>query len=368
MKGKRNLNRTTVLIVLIISLSLIPSSCFLFGVRVPRASTPLNDDVLIFSVESIVEEDRVSKSVDIVYSININDGTLKRLYPPSGQQVVAYLPTISPDRRTIAYGTFKYVLGTFSDEPDSFQWEPTDYQIWLMSADGKKKTKLCNSEGADKIEWSPDGKRVYVFKGVLYYVDIASGRKKQVEGFGWASPPVFAISPSGKRLAYDVGNPYVCNLQDDKVSGHKLLFERKAGPIQLPSSMVWISDKELLFIEQEEGKYTAESMRKGETVEAEAPYRSTLWRINADTGEKKVLYQTEPWEIISEVTASPSRDRVDFLYWTQGHDPKDYCKDYEPGHEPKPAVLDLKTGKIEKVPIPPEAKDWTFHDLNWSSP
>lgn len=353
--------------ILVFFLFLVSSSCSLFRVSVPKASKPLGDDVLI---------------IDAVGYFDLTKGTI-RGFEPINWYGGAYRAKISPDRKTVAYWTCKYkkVKERISDEPGAIleTEESVDFQIWLMSLDGKKKTKLCNVDCElyflrDDIKWSPDGKKVYLlYYGDVYSINTETGKRKEIEGFRGEVTEI-AISPSGKRLAYDREGLYVCNLQDDKVSSDRFLFQRKPSPnmysfLSLYPSIVWISEEDLLFIEQEEGTYVTESNDKpGELLSIEAPYRSTLWLVNADTGEKKVLYQTEPWEIIDELTISPTRDKVAFIYWVQYHGPIYLRRGYEPGHEPKPAIFDLKTGKLEKVPLPPEAKDWGFRNLSWSSP
>jgi hypothetical protein len=61
------------------------------------------------------------------------------------------------------------------------------------------------------------------------------------------------------------------------------------------------------------------------------------------------------------------RDAVAFLHWIPEYD---YTKkrEFVPGHEPNPAVFDLKAGIAKRMKVRLESGMYVITDLNWSSP
>ena len=353
------------------------SSCRLFGIKVPRSEKPASDDLLLFSYGG-------------VYSIRTDGSGLKILGGiRRGERSRNFLPIFSPDRRTIA------LLSTEGERSyyEEGAWDYNDLkgEIWLMDAEGKNSTKLASLFyqgviGSDdfSMTWSPDGEKIYWVEGrgsgKLHSVDM-NGNRRTIEDESEETGRLFAISisPDGKRIAYspyideeeqpEEGSIILRDLLDDRLGEPKIVYKTPSTDFEIDGSIVWVSNEEILFIENEMREI---EWKRGVRGIRRKPYISTIWKLNIGSGEKETIYRTEPWEVFGDLAISPDRDAVAFLYWTEG----EMYYHWEQDKAPRPAVLNLETGELRKIEIPaktpPLGEYFTDNepitDLNWSSP
>jgi Tol biopolymer transport system component len=117
-------------------------------------------------------------------------------------------PTISPDGRTIAFGSIHTVVDVPGPIGGRSHWES---KIFTMNPDGTGQTQLTDGYRDEGPAWSPDGNRL-AFIGTardgpshVFVMNADGGGLAPLTDLGEASPfvsPVPAWSPDGTRIAY----------------------------------------------------------------------------------------------------------------------------------------------------------------------
>lgn len=370
----------TILGLILVGVSCGPSE------TVPRSKTPASEDLLLCS------------TAGRIFTFNVENGSYDEIKMPEGTGSCG--PVWAPDRRTIAC-----VSGRLTGKDKDKYIDPMNMGLWLLDVDGKQLRELAHGDvdyRTGHVSWSPDGNLIYLSNTSDFQNEIHSGSggliAVDMKGsvYPVASPTTpgdrstgnntFSISPDARHIARPTGNGdaiEVFKLNRKKVGDLFSTFRLSPpGPAYSPSSPptryfviqpVWLSPKELVVVDDEMflQKLTLPS---GETRDRPWPYRSALWKWNIETGERSLLLQSDPHEIFSDLTVSPSRDAVAFLCQTISDVLQEGIRLlqegeslYESGKEPRPAILYIKSCEVTRYETLP-SKDLWLIDLNWSSP
>jgi Tol biopolymer transport system component len=169
---------------------------------------------------------------DDVWTINA-DGTGARLTRASGPGAHEFDPTLSPDRRLIAYrrerdggnpeiwlmhadGTGQHRLTgdggfpTWSPDGSMIAYAPAGGPsgmswIAIMNADGSGQRRLPHTDGGEYPSWSPDGKRIAFNSNLsgsarMYVVDVDGSRVVDLSSVGEGGQ--VAWSPDGRSILF----------------------------------------------------------------------------------------------------------------------------------------------------------------------
>lgn len=383
-------------------------------IEFPKSKTPAEDSRLLLEVSYL--KNQYFKSHICLINTDGTDfkdlGEAKRGkgYCRKGYIYSCFHPLFSPDRRTIAY------LSKETDAPTGVgEWKPhwRQYEIWLVSIDGKHKTRfssLLNPGGNETtgvcITWAPDNKGFYCLQSVyqkeegrqkklFYYVGI-DGNKKiigelSVGPQGIYGTDYFALSPCGKYIAYttedisstpdqqgyeqgiEKGECLVIRSIENNQFGEPIVAYSTNVPCCFIDHIVWISESELLFLEVE--LVTGANA----VISDNLHYRHTIWKLNTNNGDKEMIYQTKPHVFagfVDSFSLSPDRNSVAVLFGIDEHiEPETGGFAYGIG------FIDIKTKKTKKFTIPTGTFLWDLYTeyrkgnksfpisgLNWSSP
>jgi hypothetical protein len=343
------------LIVLVFFLTPVMTiSCGNPGFKLPKSEVPLPDDALVYAgptgVTIIRSDGSGSKSI----------GGRERAVPPDEEGNI-YFPSISPDRRTIAF--VPSVLAFVEDKEGGYQTESKS--VHLMSADGRE--NKCYEAGDYKLVWWPDGSGAYYC--ATYFVgwyDFGQNKKDYLR-LGVRSIKSIALSPSGRQLAW-------CGREKIEVGrvnkGRVLGSQRIVATLSDNTEwMEWVNESDLLIIETEMTVFQFPNEDKpDEIITAQRPYRSHIFRLNIETGQRTPVYDSDPWRIDQDLSMSPDRKKASFTEGTQVHDPSNPWGTWVAGYWPRGRILELVSGKVTDIPISvPKVNPHTL-ELDWSSP
>jgi Tol biopolymer transport system component len=342
--------------VLVFLLSSIAcTSCVNSDFKLPKSQAPLPADALVYAgttVVTIIRSDGSgSKSI----------GGRQRPVPPDEEGNI-YFPSISPDRRTIAF--VSSVLAFVEDNEGRFQTQ--SYSVFLMSADGRENKHY--EAGKYKLVWWPDGSGAYYCgRYVIGWFDFVKNEKDYLRLNDRGSIKSIALSPSGRQLAWCTKKKIeVGRVNKGKFLGSQRIVATLSNDTEW---MEWVNESELLIIELEKTPFTFPNRNKPqETLTEELPYRSHIFRLNVETGRRASVYDSNPWIIDQNLSMSPDRRKAAFTEGTQVHDPSNPWGTWAKGEWPRGRIIDLEGGKVSDIPVSrPTANPHTL-ELNWSSP
>lgn len=129
----------------------------------------------------IVYSGLLSEATHELWIMNANGTERKQLTFDSSNDIS---PAASPDGRYIVFASNR----------------SGNFEIWRMNLDGSNLLQLTNSNGANPVSTSPDGRWViYLSSGVLYKLPIEGGEPARVCGNATGAS---AVSPDRKLIAY----------------------------------------------------------------------------------------------------------------------------------------------------------------------
>jgi Tol biopolymer transport system component len=79
----------------------------------------------------------------------------------------------------------------------------------VLDRDGEIVAELAQFEGAQDLEWTPDGRLLVAFGDTIHELDAALSDTSVLAEFPGDAPDFLAVSPDGSQLAFDLGDPLV---------------------------------------------------------------------------------------------------------------------------------------------------------------
>ena len=324
---------------------------------------------------------RLIPSSSLVYSF---DGVIYSASSLANNDVVNYgkdtrgasqQPIISPERNQIAYLSYKQRLTYEEGQPSGTV--NVAGQIWLMTSAGEGRRELSSFLEDPGIlsptiafDWLPNGRSLMCLenssepnqKPQFNLYEVTTGGKKTVIAT-WQSvyedfPDLsLSVSPSGGMIAYllsptanETGTPRhmvaVRAISAGKAGPERIIYSEDrpqlADGTLLSKGLAWLSDDELLF---------AKNDPQFDSKHRNVPLRSTVYKLNVNTGQNIPIFQTNPGSyFVSGPTLSPEHQSAALGYKDVG------------AIDIKIAVLDFHTNTLRVI------DDKAGTDVNWSSP
>ena len=245
-------------------------------------------------------------------------------------------PAISPDRRSIAYVSYR--LLTYDNDLESTS--PADGEIWVMGSHGESPHKIRNLLSPSPryslassvwIDWTPDGKKLVCLECVrkqfnLYAMDMYGNitAKTSWEISSQSEPECsLAVSQDGTRVAYLVnthegGNGFYLEKEHCRIAlrtlspngfGPERVLIDKYGPAQDQGALFsfgisWLSAHEVVI---------AESQGQSSN-ERHVPTASVVCKVNTETKHiDPVFNTTDGYFYMLGPTISPNHQDLSFV-------------------------------------------------------
>lgn len=312
----------TLMLVLVLSSSCLLSSCVPVF---PASSVPLDTNIIV-SVENprvisfqrnSYENQGTPDGLQYIREVNIRDGNGSNHHPVPGPNFYLTSPLLSPDRRCVTFKQTRVTLAGPPTDADPLNLASTE-QIIAMPARGGPASVLLGSgsNGVELIGWMPDSRGLCCYIGQYIKIIDKDGNIHDLAG-GLIDGVLdkACVSPDGKHLAMIEGSgptPYSKKIVVTDISGNSIINQKQlytsdslnyfdsSALWDLPSTMTWIGNKQLAFLELSSNKPSPS-------------IKDSVWSLDIETGSRKLLYEAPGQAVLTDLITSPDQHEIAFL-------------------------------------------------------
>lgn len=360
MNGLRRVITKPILVLLV--LLFIASGSLSCAINYPESEKPASDELIVFNTSS-------SGDFNEICLMNEATGVFSTIATSERRKSVFENPTWAPDRRTIAYlkDNVEFMEGALTS---------ISVELWTMDVQGKNNRRLTRCNRSSRLVWNPDNKAIICGDSIFR---LTKKEKLVIDTDPYeVVPDSIAMNPNGHKVAYDLHyynekrqyGTIICDLEGKVVDNPRLVYSSPEqfnptgydGHLEYLPRLAWIDEQRLISVENTFQPVTLVNPSGAKLIE-KIPYTAQVWILDVTTGAREMIYETQPWENIGNVTLSPSKKLMAFLYWASSQDP------IEGGSREsttKPAVLDLVSGEVKRIQVSGPHPE--IENINWSSP